>query len=452
MSNIENGELWFPLQAVDDVWKSNEPYNDLKEIWENFVNDHPFQDHYQISNKQIYVIREHYKDSKFIVVPELINKYEAIKLIAAIKNEKYDIEDIQNRLIEKAALVLKDKSDVMDMFVLSEYEVKEKFINEYNWPPTTYSKKIWELEMDLGIQNTENCEYFKTINQKVYYSGLWLLKVDEYYGNEKPVYSQGKFKEVVESESGTSYSKSEFEDLLKRTKVRSNVIYSRDIEGKGRFYSGYALEKVLDFILKDGVHYEYVKKDYNEEQLNEFKYTINDVKRIVMEECYVTQDEFSDITHKLSDKYRTYRTGTSEYHERIEVWDEDERYVSDNVHFNERWLEIIRKYISDTKMIYTLDKLREEVGNKKRSYSKLEFEQIVRKSRVRKESIVIKKKKSYFLRKLCKLFWIILATLQRKVELHSKRIKYNFADKPSLLSDSIETGSSSTLLRKTTYS
>ena len=65
----------------------------------------PFDDYYIMSSAQEYVIQQHYKKSDFIVVPERINKFEAKSIIAAIKNTKYDIIEIQDRLIEKEALI-----------------------------------------------------------------------------------------------------------------------------------------------------------------------------------------------------------------------------------------------------------------------------------------------------------------------------------------------------------
>ncbi|OMC86852.1 hypothetical protein BK128_09280 [Viridibacillus sp. FSL H7-0596] len=383
------------LEHTDQLVYANTAF----EAWKQFVEYGPLIEKMRATEEQIKYIRDlaYNNNLKPVKFETNFTKGEAGKLIGYLTNERYKelyAEDVKQYFINEPYTV----EDIRDMYVLEESEVKKRIINEYRWPPTTYIEKIEQLKRILGIQKyCENSEYFKTFNQKVLYNGLWLLKVDEYYGKEKPVYSQDEFKEIIEKEKGGVYSNGEFEDLLKRTKVAREGKYSRDIKGKGRLFSGLALERVLDIILKDGEFYEYAKTGLDEEKLVAFMYTPTDVERIIMEECYVTKDEFINIHGKLVEKYRTYKTGTSEYHEMNEVWDKDERYMSYEVNYNERWLNKIRKFISNTKMIYTFEMLIEEVNKQKnRVFGKLEFEQIVRKSKVRKDIECYKEKQKLF--------------------------------------------------------
>ncbi|MFY0744010.1 hypothetical protein AB1K09_16065 [Solibacillus silvestris] len=354
------------------------------EAWEQFVECGPRVEKMRATEKQINYIRNlsYQKNLKPIKFEENFTKGEAGKIIAFLTQERYK-ERYEEEVKQYFTIDPYTVDDIKDIFVLEESEIKKRIIDEYRWPPTTYVEKIEQLKKYLRIQMfCENSEYFKTINQRKIYNGLWLIKVDEYYGNEKPVYSEGEFQEIIEKEKCTTYSKVEFENLLKRTQVVRNGKYSRKIEGKGRYYSNVALERVLDIILKEGIYYDYVKMDFKEEELNMFKYTFNDVEKIIMKECFVTRDEFKKIYYLLSERYKVNGfVNNSEYHQTKKKspldWGE--------IFYNEKWLELLKKFISDTKMIYTLDMLRDEVGRKKHFYSKSEFERIVRNSRVRKD-------------------------------------------------------------------
>lgn len=104
-SRLDEMDIWFTLEAVNEAYIYSTNLQKLEDFWDAFVRDNPFSDYYKMSNAQEFVIQKYYKDSDFVVVLERINKYEAISLIAAIKNPKYDITEIQDRLIKKGALI-----------------------------------------------------------------------------------------------------------------------------------------------------------------------------------------------------------------------------------------------------------------------------------------------------------------------------------------------------------